>query len=309
MWKRGVVQFQTSRGCPYACSFCALRSPWFAKEVDQIKRELALIGNLRGGIDYLSITDPNIGFEREKVEGEWNVHERVQRMRAMGEAFRHFGLTWFGNVRSNYITPEYVEALVEAGCRGLEFGCESGNEEFLRKVIQKGHGVESIKNAARLMRGSGISVMYSFIRGMPRESAQAKLDTLNLIDWIADTDPLARVSIYNYAPYPGGPAYEDAVNGTDPNYGRFIPPKTMRGWGSIPLMESPAYWVVGLNFRMDNTRRNFPGNDWRLIEPYVEMARRKWKERDIDQFPAAEVAQLVKAQVIKHNRETAQEAA
>ena len=66
--------------------------------------------------------------------------------------------------------------------------------------------------------GSGISVMNSFIRGMPSETHEQWIDTMNLIDWIMDTAPEARVSVYRFAPYPGGPAYDMAVKG-DTFYG------------------------------------------------------------------------------------------
>ena len=62
-------------------------------------------------------------------------------------------------------------------------------------------------------------------------------------------------------------------------------------------------------FRLDNTRKNFQGADWALIEPYVLLARKLWKDRRPEDFPGEEVEAFVKAQVIKHNRTTAQEAA
>lgn len=289
------------------CTFCALRSPWFAKEFDKIERELAMIAELRGGLDEISVTDPNTGQGLERIDGVVIHHDRIKRMRTIGAIFRKFGVRWDGNVRSDYITPEYADAIAESGCFSLEFGAESGNEEFLRKVIHKGHGVDSIKNANRLLRGTGVSVMNSFIKNMPRERHDQWLDTMELIDWIVDAAPEARISVYTYAPYPGGPSYKDACEGVD-GYPKFIPPKTMKGWGELKLMESPVYWIAGLNFRMDNTRANFPGEDWKLIAPYVALAQKKWKDRDVDTFPFEEVSCLVKKQVAKLNQEKSQRA-
>lgn len=306
LWRRGDVQYITSSGCPYACSFCALRSAWTPRPIDQIERELKTLHN-DIGFTEVSFTDPNIGFELTKITGAWERHERIPRLKAIGKILRDLGVRWDGNIRSNYFTPELVNVLAESGCFSIEIGCESGNDHFLRKVIQKGHGVASIKNAARLVRGSGISIMYSFIRGMPRESEEAKTDTLDLIDWITETDPDARISLYNFAPYPGGPAYEDAVAGVG-GFPRFTPPETMADWGKLKLMVSPAYWVTGLNFRMDNTRKNFPGKDWELIAPYWELARKRWAQRDVDNFPAEEVETLIAAQVAKRNKQIAEAA-
>ena len=301
LWRRGDVQYTTSVGCPYACSFCALRSPWSPRSIEKIEHELRILHDDIGFTD-VSFTDPNVGFERYREGGQWHRSVRIQRIGAIGRILGDLGVNWDGNIRCDYIDPELVTVLADSRCVSLEFGCESGNDHFLRKVIKKGHGVEAIRNAAECVRGSGISVMYSFIRGMPRETEDAKQDTLDLIDWIVQADSAARISLYQYAPYPGGAAYEDAIQGVD-GYSTFVPPRTMVGWGELKLMASAAYWVTGLCFRQDNTRRNFPGDDWQLIEPYVEFARQRWKERDIDNFPAEEVEVLVSRQVAKRLRE------
>ncbi len=300
-WSRGDVQYFTSIGCPFPCTFCALSSPWQPQSIEQIDRDLRTLHN-DIGFDEISFSDPNIGFGVWKdADGLTRRMDRVERIQAIGGILRDLGVRWDGNLRSPYLTPEMVGALAEANCFSLEIGCESGNDQFLRKVIRKGHGVDHIKQAARTVRGSGISVMYSFISGMPRETEAMRRDTFDLIDWIKDTDPDARISVYHYAPYPGSPMYEDAVAGVD-GYPRFVPPTTMEGWGRLKLMVSPIYWIAGLNFRMDNTRKNFPGDDWQLIEPYVRLAQDKWRRRDVDDFPCEDVETLIAAQVEKYNR-------
>ena len=140
---------------------------------------------------------------------------------------------------------------------------------------------------------------------MPRETPEMLSDTCNLIDWIVDTDPDARVSMYNYAPYPGSPMYTDAVNGVE-GFQKFDPPTTMEGWGNLRLMVSPIYWIVGLNFRMDNTQKNFPGKSWEKIKPYVDLAREKWQKRELDDFPCHEVEELIAEQVRISNLNSSQ---
>jgi hypothetical protein len=113
-----------------------------------------------------------------------------------------------------------------------------------------------------------------------------------------DVAPEARASVYRFTPYPGGPAYDDAVAGI--GIEKFNPPKTMKEWGSMPLMVDPTYWCAGMCFRLDNTQKNFPGEDWKLIEPYVQLARRLWKERRPEDFPGKDVEKLIEFQIRKH---------
>ena len=225
--------------------------------------------------------------------------DRVERINQLGKIMNDLGIKWDGNIRANYITPELVRALADSNCYSLEIGCESGNDFFLKNIIRKGEGVETIKNAAKMFRGSGVSVMYSFMAQMPRETKDQLNDTLDMIDWLVENDPAARVSIFNYAPYPGTPMYLDAVNGVD-GYPKFTPPTTMEGWGNLKLMISPLYWISGLCFRQDNSRKNFPGDDWKLIEPYIKLARKKWQARDIENFPSEEMENLIAIQLAKN---------
>jgi radical SAM superfamily enzyme YgiQ (UPF0313 family) len=307
LWKRGSMQYITSSGCPYACTFCALRSAWEPRPLAQIEREINTLYDLTG-FKEVSFSDPNIGYEKTRgPDGHTERHNRVERLKGIGKILRPLGIKWDGNIRADYITQELVDVMAWSGCFSIEFGCESGNDEFLRKVIKKGHGVDTIKSANQFMHGSGISVMNSFIRGMPREQHEQWLDTMELIDWIMDIAPEARASVYRFTPYPGGPAYDDALAGM--GIEKFIPPKTMKEWGSMKLMVDATYWCAGMCFRLDNSQKNFPGEDWKLIEPYVMLARKLWAERRPEDFPAEEVEKLISWQVRKHNAEMATSAA
>lgn len=304
---RTDMQYYTSRGCPFPCTFCALTSPWQPKEIEALERELKTIHDAIG-FSEISFSDPNIGFGVYKDdEGKTVRMDRVRRMRAIGQVMRDLGVKWDGNIRSPYLSPEMIETLAWGGCTSIEIGCESGNDYYLKRVIRKGHGVDSIKQAALNVRGSGISVMYSFLAFAPHETEEQRRDTYDLIDWIVDTDPLARVSLYRFAPYPGSPLFDDAVAGRGTGFGcpRFDPPKSMEEWGRQKLMVSPIYWITGLCFRMDNTRKNFAGDDFKLIAPYVELARKRWAAREMEDFPVDEVERLVQGQVLKANADVA----
>ncbi len=302
---RTDMQYCTSQGCPFPCTFCALISPWRPKDIQELDRELKTI-HAETGFKEISFSDPNIGFGVWKDdEGKTQRMDRVKRIKDIGRIMRDLDVRWDSNIRSPYLTPEMVEALAESNCYSIEIGCESGDDYFLRKIIKKGHGLKPIKEAAVNVRGSGISIMYSFIGYMPRETPAMRLRTFDLIDWITETDPDARVSIYHFAPYPGSPMYDDAVNGVD-GFPQFDPPTTMEGWGELRLMNSPLYWIAGLNFRKDNTRKNFPGEEWAKIEPYVKLAEDKWRKREMEDFPCGEVEALISEQVEKHCSQSSQ---
>ena len=292
-FERCEMQYFTSRGCPFNCSFCALRSLWEPKDMEEVDRELKIIHN---DVKFKSVTfsDPNIACGSATIN-------RIERIKQLGKTMRDLNVVWVSNMRANYFTPEMVDVLVESRCKAIEIGCESGSDYFLKHVIRKGYGVDVVKRAAENIQSSGISIMYSFMTNMPRETKKMQMETFDLVDWIVQTDSNARVSIYNYAPYPGTSMYEDAVNGVD-DYPKFSPPTTMKGWANLALMKSPLYWIVGLCFRKDNSHKNFPGEDWKLIEPYIKLAEKKWKVRNVEDFPCEEVEKLISKQLEKSKK-------
>lgn len=296
------VTYLSSTGCPYACRYCSQIWPYWPRPVDEIDRDLSAIHE-DTGFDHVAYVDPNMTHyqytneEKEKVR-----FDNVERLRQIGAIHRKLNITFDCSMRVPNVTEAMVQALVEARCTKLFLGCESGNERVLRKVMLKGHGVDAIRHAATVLAGKGISTLYSFIGFAPGESMDEVHDTMDLIDWIMKTDDNARVSVYHYSPYPGTPMYNDAVSG---KFGGepFIPPTTMKGWSERRLMNSAYYWIAGLNFRLDSTHANFPGDDWKLIAPYVELARKQWKARDIMEFPVEEVEALISAQVRKGDKQ------
>ncbi len=298
---KGEMQYITSIGCPYGCRFCAVSMPFQPRPMQRIDNELSQLHEATGFTE-VSFADPNIAHFAYTAESGKNIRfDAVTRMRALGAVMRKLDASWECNMRCPDLTPDMVDAMAHGKCTHMELGCESGSERVLRDIVRKGHGVEAIRQAVKSVKGSGISTMYSFLAFMPGETMQDIIETMDLIDWIVDADPLARVSIYQFTPYPGTPLYQDAVSGKH-GYPPFSPPKTMMEWGRMRLMASPIYWIAGLNFRLDNSRKNFPGDDWRLIEPYIKQAQIQWRNREILDFPVEEVEQLISAQLAKRQK-------
>lgn len=299
-FSRTEMQYMTSTGCSFHCSFCVLSSDWVPKSAVDIDYELKTM-HRDLGFKEISFSDPNIacGVQRMPLGiYRYSHDDRLSRINRIGETMRDIQVDWDGNIRADICDIPMVEALERSRCTSIEIGCESGDDNFLRNVIHKGYGVDAIKTACRNFANSGISCMYSFMHGMPGESRDSLLRTLDLIDWIHETDKHGRISIYQYSPYPGTKMYDKAVAGHD-GYPRFTPPKTLAEWGDHELMKSPLYWICGMNFRRDNSRKNFPGDDWGLIRPYVDLAERKWVGRDVDEFPCEEVERLISEQQLK----------
>jgi radical SAM superfamily enzyme YgiQ (UPF0313 family) len=297
-WALTDMSYLSSSGCPFPCTFCSQGlEEWKPSELNKFRKELTTIHE-NVGFKNVSLVDPNVSHGSYKEDGHTVKEDKYLRMQTIGQVFKDLDSTWECAMRHPDLTKRMIEILSTHNCTRLHLGAESGSEDYLRKVLKKGHGVKNIKQAALNLKGSGISVLFTFISYMPGETFEDMHKTMDLVDWINDVYPEARVTIYNYAPYPGTKLFDDAVAGRN-GIPKFKVPKNMEEWSKAPNMQSPLYWIAGLNFRLDQSKRNFPGEDWKLIEPYYNLAVKKWKNRDIEEFPVEEVQKLVSEQINK----------
>lgn len=80
------------------------------------------------------------------------------------------------STRPDYISEEIVELLLEFGVTAVELGAQSTNDEVL-VASGRGHNFSHLKNAAGLIRKSGISLGLQMMVGLPADSKERSLQT------------------------------------------------------------------------------------------------------------------------------------
>jgi radical SAM superfamily enzyme YgiQ (UPF0313 family) len=68
-----------------------------------------------------------------------------------------------------------------AGCNSIKIGIESGSNRILDTIMKKGITTTQIKQAARLIHKAGIHWTGYFLMGIPTETKEEMLQTLNLM--------------------------------------------------------------------------------------------------------------------------------
>lgn len=198
--KFNAVILNTSRGCPFRCTFCvniALHNrQWRYQEADKVIEE----------VDYLINT---LGYKKLKFQ-EDNFFVNKQRVVDIVEGIkvRKLKFSWLANCRvdffrEDYINDEFLEKLKESGCYKLMFGAESGSQRVL-DFLKKGIKVEQIINAAEMCQKHGIISNFSFMCALPTETKQERIQTLKLVDRLIHIGNLVEIiSPQPYRPYPG----------------------------------------------------------------------------------------------------------
>jgi len=190
----------TSRGCPFRCIFCMrmhgvrvrLRSP------DNVAQEMKMLAE-KYHIRRLPILDEIFTVNKERVFAICDFIEKEGLQKK---------LAWAANSRVTGTSYEIFKKMRNAGCRKIDFGIESGNDDTLR-LIQKDATVEDAVRAVGLAKKAGLRTHGLFILGHPNETRKSAGDTIKL----AVRLNTAYLSVGIMVPYPGTQVYDMARAG------------------------------------------------------------------------------------------------
>jgi len=169
----GMGGIETKRGCNRACIYCAdplgkgrtfrLRSP--QSVVDEIECLLDM------GVDYLHICDSEFNLPPSHAE---QVCLEITR-RGLGDK-----VNWYAYCSPAPFTREMATLFQRAGCRGINFGVDSGADVILR-ALRRDFGVEDVVRTASVCHQQGLVFMYDLLLGGPGETRETLRQTVELM--------------------------------------------------------------------------------------------------------------------------------
>jgi len=184
----------TSRGCPYDCAFCAWKSMWNGtmryRSIDNVIKEI------EGIIESSEIRQ--IRFSDDLMT--WN----RKRCLEMCDRLESLDIAWRASVRADSLTPEICEALVQAGCKEISPGIESGDQRVL-DFLNKKTTTEKMQEGCRNAMKAGITVRALFMIGTPGEHPDTPEINRNYMEEL-DFD---MITLSTFIPFPGSPIWDD----------------------------------------------------------------------------------------------------
>jgi anaerobic magnesium-protoporphyrin IX monomethyl ester cyclase len=161
----------TSRGCPYACNWCA--KPTFGRRYNQrspasVAEELLRLKH-EVGPDHVWFADDIFGMTAEWIS---EFAEEVRRRDAV--------IPFMMQSRVNLITQPVAAALRAAGGQEVWLGVESGSQRIL-DAMDKGSHVDTARVATRNLRHHGIRAGWFLQLGYPPEDWDDILATRDLV--------------------------------------------------------------------------------------------------------------------------------
>jgi radical SAM superfamily enzyme YgiQ (UPF0313 family) len=185
----------SSRGCPYACSYCdrsVFRRSFRYNSAEYLYRHLQYLKE-RFGIRHINFYDDQFTFNRQRVE------DFCRKM-----IDQPLGMTFNCAVRAEHIDFELLQLMKQAGCWMISLGIETGDEELLAQHRQNAN-LAMLADKIRLIKKAGIRTKGLLMMGLPGESEQSIQRSMDYVFSL----PIDDFNLAKFTPFPGSPIYKD----------------------------------------------------------------------------------------------------
>ena len=229
-----MMPIESYRGCPYACTFCnspAQRSFSKTNGLGNFLRRKTM-PNLRTELqEYVEIYKPSFIYF---VDDSFLARPKEE-IFEFCDMYEEFGLPFWFNTRAENCHADILARLKEVGCYRISFGIECGNEEYRQKVLLRSPTNGEIIEYFILIAASGIAFSLNLIIGMPGETRDLVMDTVEMVRSVKGYDAL---TVSTFTPYHGTVLRDVAVkNG-------WLDPRTItRHTTSRSLLEMPQPYL------------------------------------------------------------------
>ena len=192
----------SARGCPLPCTFCAStvvnQRRYRARSPEAFADEIRWIHS-RFGIDSYVFCDDTFTLDQKRTVA---LCEELLRL--------DFPIRWSCMIRAAGLRRSTLAIMKRAGCRLVEIGAESGDEEILES-IQKKTKLHEIRTTVDRAKGVGLLTNAFFILGLPGETPETVKRT---IDFAASL-PIDFAQFSMFTPLPGTASWDQVEESPD----------------------------------------------------------------------------------------------
>ncbi len=231
-----ALNYYSSYGCPYACSFCATCSiynrKWDGLSSEKVLDEIELLVK-KYKLTKILINDNNFYVNENRIfEICKGIEDRKLNVKLGSTSGRATTLanynkeTW--ELMSRYVTDILI-------------GAESASQKTLKR-INKESDVSHTYKFAKLCKKYMIKAVYSLMVGFPFLNSKKKLkkefsEMTKFIKKLMEVDKKSKFMLFIYTPYPGNPLFE---------YSKKVgykEPRRLEQWSKIDLNAKTTPWI------------------------------------------------------------------
>ncbi len=187
----------TSRGCFNRCNFCYRMEKGIRfRSVENVVEEMKILKE-KYGVSYFFMNDELFNFPKKRT------FEFCESLRK-----NNLKIKFSCNARVDAFDEETAICLKESGCKFLNFGMESSDQNVL-DLMKKNTTVEQNIRAAEIAKKVGIGLGLNFIWGNKGDTEESLRNNVELIKKYNTYDQIR--TIRPMTPYPGCDLYYEAI--------------------------------------------------------------------------------------------------
>ncbi|MEN8142282.1 MAG: radical SAM protein [Thermodesulfobacteriota bacterium] len=184
----------SSRGCPYACSYCdrsVFRRSFRYNSAKYLYDHLCYLKE-HFGIKHINFYDDQFTFNRQRVEDFTTM------------MIDHpLGMTFNCAVRAEHIDLDLLRRMKKAGCWMISLGIETGDEDLLAQHRQNAD-LAMLADKIRMIKKAGIRTKGLLMMGLPGESEGSIQKSMDYVFSL----PIDDFNLAKFTPFPGSPIHE-----------------------------------------------------------------------------------------------------
>jgi len=194
-----TTSIQTSRGCPYPCSYycpypLVQGKIWRARSPEHVIREIEdIVKNYN--IQKILFRDATFTLDKERAD---KICELILKNRLK--------ISWWCETRVDCLDSKLMERMKMAGCLGMNIGVETGDPEVMETQAKIGMTLDKLKVIKKTAQELGLRLHFLLMIGLPKETKRSLYETYKLV---RDLKPES-VGICIITPYPGTPLHTEA---------------------------------------------------------------------------------------------------
>ncbi len=183
----------SSRGCPYACTYCDRSVFQRSFRYNSARYMVDHMRFLRQqfGIRHVIFYDDQFTFNRKRIESFTRMLIR-----------KPLGMTFSCAVRAEHIDWDLVRRMKAAGCWMVSLGIETGDASLLARHRQNAD-LDLLANRIRLLKKAGIRTKGLLMMGLPGETEASIKKSMAYVFSL----PLDDFNLTKFTPFPGSPIY------------------------------------------------------------------------------------------------------
>lgn len=171
---------QTSRMCPYSCTYCCsgkLTGKIRTFPISQVKKEIEYLANKYQNYPHriLEVTDENFGINKRDVEIAKHIYEVKENLGFPKQVFCYFDKHLTDTVK------KCISYIADMNSGGVQLAFQTFNEKTLKTIKRKNVSKEQINEVISWAHTNNLQVYSEVIFGLPFETKDSFLEALEYL--------------------------------------------------------------------------------------------------------------------------------